>query len=69
MVFYLQEEVDQAIVEIVIDFEICPSFLEEQHPGCTPEGLDIALDIIGHILGDSFSEEAFTAYPTNQSIH
>jgi len=69
MILHLQEEVDQTLVEIVIDFQITPLLFVEEHPGCTPEGLDEICDILGNVGSDNFSQQAFTAYPTDDGIN
>jgi len=69
MILHLQEEIDQAIIEVVIDFQISPLIFVEEHPGSPTEGLYEACDILGNIGSDNLSQEAFTAYPTDDGIH
>jgi len=43
------------IVKIVIDFQITPLLLVEEHPGSLTEGLDEPGDILGNIDYDNLS--------------
>jgi len=55
MILNLQEEIDQTIVKIVIDFQITPLLLVEEHPGSLTKGLDEPGDILGNIDYDNLS--------------
>jgi hypothetical protein len=55
MILNLQEEIDQTIVKIVIDFQITPLLLVEEHPGSLTKGLYDPGDILRNIDCDNLS--------------
>jgi hypothetical protein len=48
------EEIDQAVIQIVIDFQFALFFFVEEHPSRTAKRFDVSGDVLGYVGAITF---------------